>query len=1188
MHITAFDVVNEASDTAPGVGTAPGGRPAQDLAEEGEASGASPRTGTTRPSNPRGNTQGLSLDPTEDEESEPADPAHSQRRGRQRWTRDMNLSLINAYFQVTEGETKTRKYVAKLAEKWFELHPDKPFSGKHLVAQVRNIKIRKLLAPDELNAIKAETLIQSPANRLRNIRKSIQATTNTPRRELNMEEQETQTEPQQNESSLQILEVYEEINIKWRGLPLEKRPKIQKIQLNTAAKNSIRAIDSALREIIQNAMDFEDLCHKVYCAAITANLIVQTEKKGGEQNQQPRKPPWEERLEKRIASLRKEISIIHLYMNNEKVSNRVHRKLGEYIRKIKLKERDAHYKTKLRTHLEKLKQKIAALGNRLRRYHKRTQRYQQNNQFTNNQKMFFRKIDQKNNGKNEKPPNPKKMKEHWSSLWSAEKEHNRTAPWIEIERKAQQHLQEMPKVTVSENDVKETTRRMKNWVSPGIDGIHNYWFKALTSAHKAMARLIEEALENPEIIPSYFTKGKTFMVPKKGDLAQPENYRPITCLPSAYKILTSTLAHKISTHLKSNNIMAWEQNGCKSKSRGSKELLVIDRAITKQAKKKNKNIAVAWIDYQKAYDSVPHSWLIEILEIYKIERRVINTLKFLMNTWRTTLSVSEGKETYETSEILIRRGIFQGDGLSPPWFCLALNILSSMLNRSAYGYAIDARTKLTHLFYMDDLKLYARGRTQLEGELELVRSFSEDIGMTLGLEKCATITVKRGKMVEEENMRLRDGREINNLSTEETYKYLGIQQSFEIRQTENKEQAKTELLRRVKLILKTQLSSKNKIMAINIWAIPSFTYTVGTLAWSKTDLQLIDRKIRTTLTQFGLLHPNSAVERIYLPRKEGGRGLCSIEDTCKQEKINIKNYFNNTNLPIHQWVAAQESMTQETNDDEQDRENHAEQLRQSWQSKQLHGRFYANLHQEDVDIAASNTYLTQGYLFPQTEGTIFAIQDQVIPTRNYSKHIMKQQVENTKCRLCNNAEETTQHLLAGCSAVASTRYLTRHDNMGKVVHQLMCLKKNLIQHFTPHHLYVPEAVVENDEAKIYWDLTILTDLGAEHNRPDMVVMNKKTKTATIIDFAVPLDQNMGKTYAEKIRKYEMLARQIRDMWRLKKVEIIPLIISANGLVLKRTVQHLKELELHPNTISWMQKAVLLGTVNIIRQVIFPH
>lgn len=87
------------------------------------------------------------------------------------------------------------------------------------------------------------------------------------------------------------------------------------------------------------------------------------------------------------------------------------------------------------------------------------------------------------------------------------------------------------------------------------------------------------------------------MLFKKGDPTRPENYRPITCLPTAYKIITSTLAHKINNHLLRNNIMAWEQNRCREGSRASKDVLMIDNAITRQAKERRKNIAVAWIDY---------------------------------------------------------------------------------------------------------------------------------------------------------------------------------------------------------------------------------------------------------------------------------------------------------------------------------------------------------------------------------------------------------------------------------------------------------------------------------------------------------------------------------------------------------------------------------------------------------------
>lgn len=91
-------------------------------------------------------------------------------------------------------------------------------------------------------------------------------------------------------------------------------------------------------------------------------------------------------------------------------------------------------------------------------------------------------------------------------------------------------------------------------------------------------------------------------------------------------------------------------------------------------------------------------------------------------------------------------------------------------------------------------------------------------------------------------------------------------------------------------------------------------------------------------------------------------------------------------------------------------------------------------------------------------------------TRTYIRHILKQEIESTKCRLYNLAEETVQHLSSGCSAIASTRYLGRRNNTGKVVHQILTLNMGLRDNFVPHHLYTPQPVLENDLTKIYWSL----------------------------------------------------------------------------------------------------------------------
>ena len=115
------------------------------------------------------------------------------------------------------------------------------------------------------------------------------------------------------------------------------------------------------------------------------------------------------------------------------------------------------------------------------------------------------------------------------------------------------------------------------------------------------------------------------------------------------------------------------------------------------------NLCLAWIDYKKAFDMVPHSLLLECLNVYSITPNVVELLRRSMKHWRTELTA--GGTTL--GEVKIRRGIFQCDSLSPILFDLASIPLSKLLNDMKDGYHLGKnRPKVNHLLYMDDLKLY--------------------------------------------------------------------------------------------------------------------------------------------------------------------------------------------------------------------------------------------------------------------------------------------------------------------------------------------------------------------------------------------------------------------------------------------------------------------------------------------------
>jgi len=94
----------------------------------------------------------------------------------------------------------------------------------------------------------------------------------------------------------------------------------------------------------------------------------------------------------------------------------------------------------------------------------------------------------------------------------------------------------------------------------------------------------------------------------------------------------------------------------------------------------------------------------------------------------------------QSQTIQIRIGIFQGDSLSPLIFCIALIQLTNELNRADCGYQVHGtERKISHLLYMDDLKLLGRNENDLKNEIKIVQTISKDINMNFSLEKCARI-----------------------------------------------------------------------------------------------------------------------------------------------------------------------------------------------------------------------------------------------------------------------------------------------------------------------------------------------------------------------------------------------------------------------------------------------------------------
>jgi hypothetical protein len=363
---------------------------------------------------------------------------------------------------------------------------------------------------------------------------------------------------------------------------------------------------------------------------------------------------------------------------------------------------------------------------------------------------------------------------------------------------------------------------------------------------------------------------------------------------------------------------------------------------------------------------------------------------------------------------------------------------------------------------------------------------------------------------------------------ENGYKYLGILQHQENMQREVKSKVKREYEKRVRQFLKSKLNGANKIQALNAYAIPVVSYTGGIIDWTANEINELDRKTRKLLTIHKALHPKADVDRLYVSRKMGGRGLKKIKHVIEAEVIGLVDYIwnNNKDDPLIEAVKMSGLFQPPETDKETWKKTTKQELAHTWRQKPLHGQY---VRQADEISTKQSTYkwLKEAGLKAETEALITAAQDQALNTKAHKTKIMN--ISNdSKCRLCKSMDETTEHILSGCQVLAGTEYTKRHNEVAKHIHRNLCENYGIQ---TPERAWMhqPEAVTETEEVKILWDFEIRTDRVIPARRPDIVVLNKSNRTVTIIDVAVPSDRNIKTKEREKIEKYQDLRLEIQRL-----------------------------------------------------------
>ena len=122
-----------------------------------------------------------------------------------------------------------------------------------------------------------------------------------------------------------------------------------------------------------------------------------------------------------------------------------------------------------------------------------------------------------------------------------------------------------------------------------------------------------------------------------------DNYKSIGCLNLLWKLLTDIINKNFYDHLNQQNILSEERKGCRQKARETKNQSLIDNVVVRNSRRRKTNLNVAWVDFRKAYDLVPCSWILKTLELVGTATNIIELLKRNMLSWKTVLLSEKDK-----------------------------------------------------------------------------------------------------------------------------------------------------------------------------------------------------------------------------------------------------------------------------------------------------------------------------------------------------------------------------------------------------------------------------------------------------------------------------------------------------------------------------------------------------------------
>lgn len=406
---------------------------------------------------------------------------------------------------------------------------------------------------------------------------------------------------------------------------------------------------------------------------------------------------------------------------------------------------------------------------------------------------------------------------------------SKTKPERENDNKTTEKIQnvgseEQPDITMEE--VQATIKDMKTNKATGDDDISIDMIReGGENLLSKITKLLNICLKEAEI-PKAWKNANVILLYKKGENTKLDNYRPISLLSHIYKLLTKIINNRLVRKL--DEYQSQEQAGFR-KNYSTRDHLLTMKIIIEKSNEYGFPLHLAFIDYRKAFDSIEHWAIYNSLANSRIDHRYIQLIKQLNEEATATYILHE-----KSKPVPIKRGVRQGDTLSPKLFTLALEDIFKKMNWTEKGINVNGE-RLTNLRYADDIVLISQSREELEEMITDLNRESQKVGLTMNLDK--TKTMYPGPEIQIN---------VEGTQIERVTEYIYLGQRIELGRSSEKQEIKRRIragwaaFGKLSFILKNnKIAQHLKTKVFDQCILPSMTYGAENWATTKENIESI-------------------------------------------------------------------------------------------------------------------------------------------------------------------------------------------------------------------------------------------------------------------------------------------------------------------------------------------------------------